>query len=127
MLDHNLKKYRDFKGYLDEYFRGDLDKDDILHFLEEVRIRYEKQHAALLAPLDKDQAFYSENQEWIEVLRDAVEHFEEARDAIEDAILEGRDDIEEALEIFREGNRILLEVNMDLEEMVERTTYRDTL
>ncbi len=127
MLDHNLKKYRDFKNCLDEYFRGDLDKEDILHFLEEVRIRYEKHHAAILAPLDKDKTFYSENREWIEILRDAVAHFEEARDAIEDAILEDRDDIEEALEIFREGNKMLLEVNMDLEEMVERTTYHDIL
>lgn len=127
MLDHNLKKYRDFKGCLDEYFRGDMDKEDVLHFLEEVRARHEKQHAALLTPLDENNEFYDENREWVETLRDAVAHFEEARDAIEDAILEDRDDIDEALEIFREGNRLLLEVNIDLEEMVERTTYRDVL
>lgn len=127
MLSHNLKKYNDFKACLEEYFRGEMDKEDILHFLEGVRIRYEEQHTALLVPLDRDNAFYRENRDWIEVLRDAVSHFEEARDAIEEAILEDRDDISEALEIFREGNRLLMEVDLDLEEMVERTTYRDVL
>ena len=103
-----------------------MDKEDVLHFLETVRIRYEKQHSALLEPLD-DNSFYYENKEWIEILRDAIEHFEEARDSIEEAILEDRDDIDEALSIFREGNRLLLQVNIELEEMVERTTYHDIL
>ncbi len=126
MLDHNLKKYRDFKNCLDEYFRGEMDKEDVLHFLESVRIRYEQQHSALLEPLDKN-SFYYENKEWIEILREAIEHFEEARDSIEEAILDDRDDIDEALSIFREGNRLLLQVNMELEEMVERTSYHDIL
>ena len=103
-----------------------MDKEEVLHFLETVRLRYEQQHTALLEPLDEN-SFYYENKEWIEILREAVEHFEEARDSIEDAILDDRHDIEEALALFREGNRMLLQVNMDLEEMVERSTYRDVL
>ena len=127
MLDHNLKKYTDFKNCLEEYFRGEMDKDDILHYLESVQQRYDKEHATLLENLERNQTFYLDNKDWIETLRDAFANFEEARDIIEDAIREGSDDISEALTIFREGNVLMNEVGMDLEEMVERTDFRQIL
>lgn len=127
MLDHNLKKYTDFKNCLEEYLHGEMDKDDILHYLEQVRRRYDQEHTTLLENLERDPEFYLANKDWIETLRDALASFEEARDMIEDTIREGSDDIGEALTIFREGNVLMNEVGMDLEEMVERTDFRQTL
>jgi DNA replication initiation complex subunit (GINS family) len=123
-LDFGLQKYQDFKGYLDEYFRGEISKDEILEILDILRERYERQHTDLLEWLERDADFYRENATWIETLRDAANRFEEARDSIEETILEDGDDIEDALETFKEGNRLLLEVSFELEETVERANIR---
>ena len=127
MLSHNLKKYNDFKACLDEYFRGDMDKEDVLHYLETVRRRYDKEHTTVLENLERDNVFYRDNKDWIETLRDAFVNFEEARDMIEEAIREDSDDINDALSMFREGNVLMNEVGLDLEEMVERTDFRQML
>ncbi len=127
MLSHNLKKYNDFKACLDEYFRGDMDKEDVLHYLETVRRRYDKEHTTVLENLERDNVFYQDNKDWIETLRDAFVNFEEARDMIEEAIREDSDDINDALSMFREGNVLMNEVGLDLEEMVERTDFRQML
>lgn len=127
MLSHNLKKYNDFKACLDEYFRGDMDKEDVLHYLETVRRRYDKEHTKVLENLERDHVFYRDNKDWIETLRDAFVNFEEARDMIEEAIREDSDDINDALSMFREGNVLMNEVGLDLEEMVERTDFRQML
>ena len=124
MLDFGLQKYQDFKGYLDEYFNGDISKEEILEILEILRDRYERQHVDLFEWLERDPVFYSENASWIELLRDATLRFEEARDVIEETILEDGDDVEDALESFREGNRILNQVSLDLEETTERANIR---
>jgi exonuclease VII small subunit len=124
VLDFGLQKYQDFKGYLDEYFRGEISKDEILEILEILRERYERQHTDLLEWLERDPVFYKENLPWISTLREACFRFEEARDVIEETLLEDGDDIDEALEAFKEGNRLLNEVAADLEETVERTNIR---
>lgn len=124
MLDFGLQKYQDFKGYLDEYFNGEISKDEILEILEILRERYDRQHTDLLEYLERDKVFYQENKAWIEQLREATIRFEEARDVIEEIILDDGDDIEEALETFKEGNRILNQVAFDLEETVERANIR---
>lgn len=122
MLDYNLTKYRDFKGFLDEYLQGQISKDEILEILEILRDRYETQHTALFEHLEKDPDFHRENLSWINKLKRAADCFEDARDTIEDLILDDSDDLEEALETFKEGNRLLNEVSLDLEEALERHT-----
>lgn len=124
MLDFGLQKYQDFKGYLDEYFNGDISKEEILEILEILRDRYERQHSDLFEYLERDADFYAQNANWIEQLREAATRFEEARDVIEETILDDGDDVEDALETFREGNRILNQVSLDLEETVERANIR---
>ena len=42
-------------------------------------------------------------------------------------IREDSDDINDALSMFREGNVLMNEVGLDLEEMVERTDFRQML
>ena len=124
MLDFGLQKYQDFKGFLDEYFSGEISKDEILEILEILRLRYERQHTELFDYLERDPEFYRENSTWIETLRDAAVRFEEAREAIEETILEDGTDIEDALDSFKEGNRLLNDVSFDLEETVERANIR---
>lgn len=124
MLDFGLQKYQDFKGFFDDYFSGKRSREEILDILDYLREKYDRQHRELLEPLDRDPDFYRENADWIETLREAVQRFEEARDVIEEIILEDGDDIEEALDSFREGNRLLNQVYVDLEETVERTNIR---
>ncbi len=124
MLDFGLQKYQDFKGFLDDYFSGKISKEEILDILDFLRERYEKQHSELFEPLDRDPVFYQENASWIETLREAAQRFEEARDVIEETILDDGDDIDDALESFKEGNRLLNQVYLDLEETVERANIR---
>jgi hypothetical protein len=114
----------DFKGYLDEYFNGEISKDEMLEILAMIREKYERQHSELFEFLEGNTVFYQENQSWIEVLREAVIRFEEAREVIEETILEDGVDVEDALETFKEGNRLLNQVALDLEESVERANIR---
>lgn len=124
MSDFLLQKYQDFKGYLDEYFTGEISKDEILEILDTLRQRYERQHTELFEYLEGDKVFYEQNQTWIETLREAAIRFEEARDTIEEIIIDDGDDVEDALESFKEGNRLLNSVALDLEESVERSNIR---
>ncbi len=124
MLDFGLRKYQDFKGYLDEYFNGEITKEEILEILETLRLRYERQHSDLFEWLERDPVFHDENLDWISVLREATSRFEEARDEIEEVILEDGDDVEEALDSFREGNRLLNQVGDELEDSLERSNIR---
>lgn len=124
MLDFGLQKYQDFKGYLDEYFTGEITKEEILEILETLRLRYERQHTDLFEWLERDTTFYNENLDWISVLREATSRFEEARDDIEDVIMEDGEDVEEALDSFREGNRLLNQVSDELEDSLERSNIR---
>lgn len=128
MVKQRLQKYLDFKGYVDEYLQGIIDKDEILEILEILRRRYDRQHSALLDPLEHNPKFYEENKSWIDPLREAAIKFEEARDTIEDAILHDDDDpISEALEVFKEGNRLLIETSMDIDDMLEHVPFLDIL
>lgn len=123
-MDFGLQKYQDFKAFFDDYFHGKRSREEILDILDFLREKYERQHQALMDWLERDPIFYQENADWIEVLREAVQRFEEARDEIEEIILDDGDDIDEALDSFKEGNRLLNKVYFELEETVERANIR---
>lgn len=124
MLDAHLTKYHDFKACVEKYFNEEVSKDEMLDFLEFLRTHYEEQHSAILDHVTRNKTFHQENRTWIATLREAIQRFENARDAIEEIILDDSDDIDEALELFKEGNQMLCQVDMELDEQVERTSFR---
>lgn len=128
MSYRRLQKYIDFKRYIDDYLNGEIDKNEILELLEILRRRYDRQHSALLEPLERDLNFYKKNQHWIDPLREAAIHFEDARDIIEEAIVHDEEEgIDEALEIFKEGNILLNDTMADLDDMLEQSPLLDIL
>lgn len=128
MLDYQLEKYRDFKGYIDEYLNAEIPQEEILSILGSLEVLWEYRHAALFKNLESDPVLLQEQASLIKMLRSATKCFEDARDAVEEAIIEDRlDEIDEALEVFKEGNRLLMKAHYQLEEHLERGGFSGSM
>lgn len=124
MLDLHLEKFQDFKDYIDGYLNEEYPKEEILLNLQQLAERYETQHAAVLRELEKDPEIVREHKAWIAKLRSAFNCFEDARDDVEEAIEDDNLElIEEALLTFKDGNKLLMEVHYELEELIERDSF----
>lgn len=124
MFDLQLEKFQDFKDYIDGYLNEEYPKEEILLNLRELGDLYERQHSAVLTELEKDKELVKEHKAWIAKLRTAFSCFEDARDDVEEAIEDDNMDLlEEAFMTFKDGNKLLLEVHYELEELIERRSF----
>lgn len=125
MFSPKLEKFEDFKGLIDEYLAGELSQEDTLTLLEGLRVQYAEQEKDVLSGFNRAPQLKLEYSDIVKKLTEACKLFESARAGVEEAVAEERhDDFESHYEDFREGNRLLLEANVDLEEILEQNQMR---
>ena len=124
MFGPKLEKFEDFKAIIDAHLAGELE-DDIFVVLQYFKERYAKQSDSILSGLRSNSDIVFEHMELIKKLQRACKLLEEGRAGVELALAEERhDELEEPYEKYREGNRLLLDANIDLEEILEQNALR---
>lgn len=126
-----LLRYHEFTIPFTAYRDGELEREDFLDIILELKEIQYQQHDSLLDSLEQDDDLRKKHPRLYEALTETVRHFDEAIEITEQALNGDPEDEEEhfeiALETFKKGNLLLADAYYDLDEMMERSNLQGNI